>query len=143
MAYLDSDDEILRLYGCDARSLAETRGVPFLHGVESGLLLSALATDPPVVVTAAASVIDDVTCRERLRHDALVCWIDVPASVLVERIGFGQHRRPMSEDEIEHTLIRRLPLFADISAIHLDGCLPVDDLVEQVENIIHSRTTTP
>jgi shikimate kinase len=137
--YLDSDDEILRLQGVDARQLAETHSVAFLHQIEADILLAALDSEPPVVVTAAASVIEEPTCRERLRGNALVCWIDVPADVLAERIRVGPHRRPMSNIEIEATLARRSPLFADISAIRVDGCLPVDQLVECVEDIIRNR----
>jgi shikimate kinase len=142
ISYLDSDEEILRTQGIDARQLAEQVGVPFLHKIEADILLSALGSDPPVVVTAAASVIEEPNCRDRLRHNALVCWIDVPIEVLAERVRVGPHRRPMSPAEIENALARRSPLFADISAIRVDGCLPVDELVDCVEHIIRTRNSS-
>jgi shikimate kinase len=136
--YLDSDEEIERQQGNDGRFLAELNGVPFLHRVEADILLSILDERPPLVVTAAASVIEEPRCRERLKVDALVCWIEVPPAVLVDRIGNGPHRRPMSLSEIETTLERRSPLFAEISAVRLDGCLPVEQLVAVVEKLIRT-----
>jgi shikimate kinase len=137
--YIDSDDEIKHRHGVTARELAELNGVPFLHNIEAEMLLLGLHEKPPVVLSAAASVIENPQCREQLKRDALVCWIDVPVRVLAERIGLEPHRRPMSPEQIEMALARREPLFSEVSALRLDGCLPVGELVECVVQAIGGR----
>ncbi|MDH3302813.1 MAG: AAA family ATPase [Acidimicrobiia bacterium] len=128
----DSDRDIevvLRFTGAD---LAEHHGVPRLHGVERGMLLGALASDEPTIITAAASTVEDELCRQAMRQRAFVVVLQAPVEVLLERAAAGVHRRPVDPDEFAALAARRAGPFAEVADLTVDARLPVEDLVTAV-----------
>src|SRR5258707_15898480 len=67
----DSDATIEAATGETVRQLRDEEGVDAMHGREAAALLTALAEDPPSVISAAASVIDVPECREALSDPAI------------------------------------------------------------------------
>jgi shikimate kinase len=106
--FLDSDQVLLELTGKNAAEIAADLGVTRLHELEEGLVSAALSSPDPLVVAAAASVVDDVMTREKLsRH--LCLWVEADSAMLAERRGSGLHRRNMTDEEaIELNRVRRL-----------------------------------
>lgn len=128
----DSDRDIelvLRYTGSD---LAHHHGVPRLHGVERGMLLGALASAEPTIITAAASTVDDKLCRAAMRRRAFVVVMHAPVEVLLERAAAGAHRRPVDPDEFAALVSRRAEHFDEVADLTLDARLPVDELVATV-----------
>lgn len=87
----DSDADLTDRYGASAADQYVAAGTAALHAREASQLQEALASRPPPVVAAAASVIDDPGCRVALA-DAYVVWLDAPPRVLAGRIGDDDHR---------------------------------------------------
>lgn len=81
----------------NARELAVRQGVAALHRLEADLLLDALASPSPLVIAAAASVVDDPRCVDALRAPFVV-WLWAPPELLVPRLDSGDHRRDLGLD---------------------------------------------
>ena len=86
--FVDNDAGIEAEYDATAAELAESMGVKELHRMEAAQLANALEFfgSEPVVIAAAASVVDDEHSRGRLANVATV-WLHAPASYLAERLA--------------------------------------------------------
>ncbi|MBB2911332.1 shikimate kinase [Streptosporangium becharense] len=119
----DSDPDIAARYGgATAAETVASEGAGVLHAREASHLRESLAERPPVVVAAAASVVDDPESRAAM-GPALVVWLDAPPAVLAERMRSGAHR-PHFEPDLEAMLTkqrtRRGPLFAEVADLTFD-----------------------
>ena len=94
----DSDRSIAERTGRIGREIARTDGVEALHRLEAEVLLEALSRSRPVVVAAAASVIEDREVREAL-EDAFCVWVTADSDILAERSARGDHRRVVARHE--------------------------------------------
>lgn len=112
---IDSDDQILARHGVDGREYAARHGVDALHDVERDVLVDALDRPGGMVVTPAASTVEDGSLRDRLGTETFVVWLDLPIPVLADRMKSGDHRRAMTEPELRRALERRRPLYGEIA----------------------------
>lgn len=127
---MDSDVSIEALTGRTGRQIAEEAGVDALHDLERRVLLDALASPFPVVVAAAASVIEDPAVRAIL-DETFTVWVTADAGILARRSGQGSHRRSVAPSE---DLARRGPLFEQVADVVIDtGTLSPEEGVERVE----------
>jgi len=127
-AWSDSDLDIEATTGLTVRELRDRDGVTAMHGLEAAHLLEALESTGPSVISAAASVVDEPTCRAALAvPGTVVIWLRADPVLLAERFGSGPHR-PGYGDAPEAFLAeqaaRREPLLGQIGAHVID----VDDL---------------
>jgi shikimate kinase len=135
--FSDSDAHIERAHARSAAEIAQADGVAALHALEAAHLLTALATQPAHVVSAAASVADRSDCLRALR-DAFVVWLDLPPDVLARRFATGAHRPHYGPDPavvLAAQRERRAAAFdavADLTIRH--DALPIPLLAEQVES---------
>lgn len=97
----DSDTDLRARLGRTAGRLAAEQGRGRLHAWEASHLIEALAGES-CVIAAAASTIEDVSCRAALAQ-AVVVWLDVDPRVLVERHGTGGHR-PVYDTDLLRSL---------------------------------------
>jgi shikimate kinase len=168
LPYFDSDQTLIEKMGESGRDLADRRGVEFLHSCEAEILLDQLSSTSPSVISAAASTIDDATCRDHLARGHRVCWLDAPAGLLTQRLQAiastkalaeesrepnahnrtdadeapqdGSHRRKLRSAEFEALFIRRRALFAKSASVHLDATLPVEQLLARIVDASVSGT---
>lgn len=131
--YVDSDTDIERLFAKSGAEVADEWGVEALHQIEAGVLLGALASTTPTVITAAASVVEKEAVREALRNRATVVWLRGDLEETLRRQRLGTHRREMSVEELEQLAERRAALFAAVADIELDANLSPSELVEQID----------
>jgi shikimate kinase len=118
----DSDVDLTRWYGQTAAQYARRYGAEALHGQEAQALCRALAEDPPPVIAAAASVVEDPRCRAALSA-AYVVWLDAPAAVLAERMRNGAHRphfSPDLESMLHRQRERRSGWYASVADLTVD-----------------------
>jgi shikimate kinase len=134
MPWRDSDRDIETLTGRTGRQLSAdpTVGVDGLHQLEEAILLGALATPDPTVISAAGWVVESPLCRTIMRHRAMVVWLEAPAPVLVERMQTAAHRRPVSLADVEQLVARREPLFQAVADHVFDATTPVDVIASDV-----------
>lgn len=126
----DSDRDIEAAFGRSGAELAVEHGVPELHRLEAAMLLGALASPDPLVVSAAASVVEDPRCRDALHRCARTLVLTAPAETLVARAATSEHRRPVGAVEFEAQLDRRGPWFDELAIATIDATLAVDAVVD-------------
>ncbi|MGH9230509.1 MAG: shikimate kinase [Acidimicrobiales bacterium] len=134
----DSDDDLAATRGVTGRALAEREGVDALHTWEAEHLLATLAATQPVVVAAAASVVDDAACLAALR-EPFVIWLRAPAAVLARRLARGaradDHRRPVGDaTAIAELEVRRAGRFGRVADLTIDTV--VDGVTTRPEAIV-------
>jgi shikimate kinase len=106
------------------RELAQRDGVDALHHWEAKHLRAALAGTQPLVVAAAASVVDDDASVAALR-EPFVVWLRAPAAVLAGRIAddtWGDdHRRPLGDaTAVAELEAHRADRFATVADLTID-----------------------
>ena len=132
LTWRDSDADLERLFGVTGSVLADRHGVDELHRLEAAVLLGALASAEPTVISCAASIVEDVRCREALRRRARVVVLEAPVDVVADRIVRGLHRRPMDRNEYLALQARRGPMFASIADLRLETTQPPNALAATI-----------
>jgi shikimate kinase len=133
-AWRDSDEDIEVRTGRTGAALAGDPdvGVDGLHELEEAVLLDALAEPRPHVITAAGWAIESARCRDALRHCATVLWLDAPAAELRLRMATGDHRRPMTTEELAEVGARRTRLFASVADRRVDATRPPEAILAEL-----------
>jgi shikimate kinase len=140
----DNDSRLAAMSGLTPRELRNRDGIVVLHSLEAAHFLGALRSPTPGVVSAAASVVEDSSCREALR-DPTICaiWLRVEPSTLAARFHRSAHR-PIYSDDLQSffdkQLAARAPLYRQVSdsVIDTDG-LTVTEVVELVLPIVEQH----
>lgn len=140
--YADSDRDIEWLLGRTGRDVAAAEGVATLHRVESAVLLGALSSRTPAVITAAASVVEDELARAALAERAYVVRLDVSPDVALTRQVAGAHRRPMTRDELVAVAARREPMFSSVEHLRVDADGETFDVVSEIVSAVTSERAT-
>jgi shikimate kinase len=134
--FRDCDADLEALDGRTGATIAVEDGVDRLHHLEEEVLLAALASDEPAVITGAGWVVESPRCRAALGQRALVVWLDLPVEGLVDRMATSSHRRPMLAADAEAVLARRASHFAAVADLHLDAARPTDDLIATIDTAV-------
>ncbi|MEM9610667.1 MAG: shikimate kinase [Actinomycetota bacterium] len=134
--HLDSDGQIETLFGCTGAEIAEADGVDALHDLEEAVLLGALSFPDPLVVSAAAWVVECEPCRRALARRSTVVWLDVPVELALRRAATGTHRRTIDPEALTALHQRRRPLFEAVADLRLDATRSVDDLVDELVGFV-------
>jgi shikimate kinase len=135
----DSDAELEARTGTTGAVIAAEQGVAALHELEARILLDALEPKDPLVVCAAASVIEDHRCRAAIASSTLVVWLDAPIDVLVRRMPTGVHRRTQAPQAAAALLEARKRGFAAVADLRLDATSPTDELVGSIVDELARR----
>ncbi len=132
----DSDTDITRETGMTGREHAARDGIEALHALEAGHLLDALAQPTATVISAAASILDDLACRSALRDPRhLVVWLDASPAALAARLKPDDHRPDLGSDfadVLERQATQRTPALREIADLTLDATLPPAELVDTI-----------
>jgi shikimate kinase len=124
----DSDAWVQAREGASVRELSRRIGAEAMHAIEAEHLLSALEGGEPLVVAAAASVVERERCRRALRRPGvLAVWLNAPPSTLAPRLACGSWRPDFGSDAqtlLSEQLARRERLFRSVARL----IVPVADL---------------
>ena len=137
----DNDGRLAAASGLTPRELRNRDGIVVLHSLEAKHFLGALRSPTPGVVSAAASVVEDRSCREALRKTEICAiWLRVEPSTLAARFHREAHRPIFSDDLqgfFENQLAARAPLYRQVSdsVIDTDG-LTVAEVVDLLLPIV-------
>ncbi len=149
IAWRDSDVDIEAQTGRTVRELRAQEGVDAMHAREAAQLIDAISSPKPVIVSAAASVIDAPACREAMAApDVFVIWLHARPDNLADRFESDDKHRPTYGDTPETFLAaqaaRREPLLASVGAhvIDTDG-RSADEVVDRAERLLRGQPTTP
>lgn len=138
--FRDGDEDLQARTGRTAARIADEDGVARLHELEAAVLLDALRSEIPAVITAAGSAVAAPEVRAALPPHATVVWLDLPVDDLVRRMASADHRRPLDRNEVARLVALREPLLRDLADLRLDARRPTAELVEHIVEHLH---TTP
>ena len=119
----DSDFEIEAATGRTAREIARDDGPDAIHLEEQRHVLRALVAPAPIIVCAAASVVEFADCRAAMKERAVVLWLRAELEVLVERFDHGGHRPQYGDDLRDMFQVQietREPLYREIADLIVD-----------------------
>jgi shikimate kinase len=140
--FRDADREIEHAAGCSINDIFARFGEPAFRDGERKVIARLLGLAPHVLATGGGAFADD-TIRARIKSDAVSVWINVPLSVLVERVG-RRDTRPMLKDGDPAEIMARLmkerePLYAqaDLTVNSEDG--PHQMAVEKIVAMLKER----
>ena len=142
LPWRDSDIEIEVATGQTVRELRDRDGVDAMHAREHRTLLDALAAPEANVISAAASVMDDATCRSAMAQpDVTVIWLRARPAVLGDRFASKDDNRPaygeIPADFLAAQAARREPLLESIGATVVDtDDLTIDEVVERALSLL-------
>jgi shikimate kinase len=121
--FVDSDAELERLTGKNARTLLAEHGIEGLHALEADVVQTVLAGDEPLVFGAPASAVLSPVVRERLRHEDAV-WLRADPHWLTEKVQRSQQPHRPFVDRDPDVLVRqheeRAPLYEDAATVVVD-----------------------
>ena len=135
----DSDADIQSLLGISGAELAVEQSVEALHELERAVLLGALVDSTPLVIAAAASVVDNGIVRTALKRRAVVVGLAAPTSVIIERQRSGDHRRSMTPSDIDILQARRAEFRLEVEDLRLDAQAAPSSLADSVVKWLHDR----
>ena len=132
----DNDSRLAAVSGLTPRELPNRDGIVALHSLEAKHFLGALRSPTPGVVSGAASVVEDSSCREALRNPEICAiWLRVEPATLFRPVsqerGTARSTRTTCRVSSSNQLAARAPLYQQVSnsVIDTDG-LTVAEVVE-------------
>ena len=130
---LDNDTLVRDVTGRSGPEIFRTGGETALHAAEREALVAAVRHPAPAVLTAAASVVDDVRLREVLRHAGTVVWLQAGVDTLVDRIDAEAGAGRSDAGDVSWLATRaaeRASRYAEVAdaVVEVDG-RSVDDVV--------------
>jgi shikimate kinase len=137
LPFSDNDAAIAAATGLTARQIREREGIRALHALEARHLLDATQAASSTVICAAASVIEDPSCRAALEQPEIVTiWLRARAETLAARFDNEDHRPVFGPDPLaffRSQMAIRYPRFLAISAAVIDvDTLTIAEVVERV-----------
>ncbi len=133
----DSDRDIEAITGRTGRQIAAADGVDELHRLEEEVLIAALGSTQPTIVSGAGWVIESPRCRATIQREALSVWLRLSVENLRTRMDEGVHRRDISPVELAQLFARREPLLLELADVIVDAlrapCDIVDELIESLD----------
>ena len=137
----DSDRDIESITGRTGAQIAVSDGVDELHRLEEEVLLNALGSTQPCIVSGAAWIVESPRCREAIQRTATAVWLRLSFEDLRTRMDQGTHRRELPNDELRHLIARREPLLLDLADIVIEATsTPIDIVNELVRSIARAAT---
>ena len=143
-AFVDGDVEVQSRSGLDSRTLFLTKGREELHRLEDEILLSALSSARPLVISPGASVVDAQNADLQLRTSAMSIFLDASDATLAARVGDGSDRPLGSDATAELVALNgprrsRYEQVADF-VVCVDAASP-DEIVAQIIQVLCREVT--
>lgn len=106
-------------------------GEAYFRRIEREVVLD-LLPDRNVVIATGGGTFVDPDLRATMLSDGAVAWLDVPLSLVIERIP-ADGRRPLASDvvQMEQLYTRRRLAYAT-AHVRIDAGAPVDEVVERL-----------
>jgi shikimate kinase len=138
LPFSDNDAAIAEATGgLTARQIRERHGVGVLHDLEARHLLAASQAPSSTVICAAASTIEDASCRTALEQPGIVTiWLRATAETLASRFDNEDHRPVFGPDPVaffRSQIVTRYPRFLELGGAVVDvDSLGIAEVVQRV-----------
>jgi shikimate kinase len=130
--FVDLDSEIERREGKPVPEIFEAVGEAGFRGIEASVLTSTSRQDPSVVACGGGVVLEPAN-RITLRNTGTAVYLDVPLTLLHERVRPGPDRPLIhAEGDLERLLAARGPLYREFAAHVVDGSGAPADVADAI-----------
>ncbi|MFO1128511.1 MAG: shikimate kinase [Rhodospirillales bacterium] len=135
VAFVDSDDEIVKAAGCSVQEIFTRFGEPAFREGERRVIARLLAEPPQVMATGGGAFLDPAT-RERIRTHGSSVWLKADLDVLVKRTE-GRPGRPLLNTGDPRSVLARLmtlryPIYALADVTVESEDVPIELTVDKV-----------
>lgn len=130
--FVDLDAEIERDAGVPVTQIFADRGEAAFRALEAQALLKASGRDPSVVACGGGVVLEPAN-RIALRSSGICVYLDVPLSVLEDRVRPAADRPLVrAVGDLARLLEAREPLYREFAAHVVDGSGPPDEVADAI-----------
>ena len=130
--FVDLDEAISNQVGLPASDIIREQGEPAFRAIEAATLRTLLEED--IVIATGGGVVVTEACRDLLKREAMVLWLDAEVDVLLTRVQAGD--RPLLAGDLSERLgqlrIERASWYREVASKQIDANGSLDEVVEQV-----------
>lgn len=134
LSFVDLDDQIERESAMTVSEIFDLEGEAGFRRRESQSLLGVIATAPPegLILACGGGVVLDADNVALLKASYEVIYLRVEPEVAEARI-VGKGGRPLlNGSTVSNLLVQRSSLYEQSASVVVDGCAPVQDVVELI-----------
>ncbi len=133
--FIDTDALIEKTYASTIAQMVESEGWAVFRKKES-LILDTCTQGNTIYATGGGIILDEDN-RNFMREHGQVCFLALPAHVIVERLSKDAGNRPALTNqgliaEIETVLAERLHLYKSTAHFEVDATLSIDAVIENI-----------
>ncbi len=130
--FVDTDALLEQKYNCSIADMVAAKGWPTFRKRESNILQS--CTQENTIYATGGGIILDENNRNFMREQGQVCFLSVPAKVIVKRLNNDTGNRPALTSqgliaEIETVLAERLHLYKSTAHFEVDATLSIAEIL--------------
>ncbi len=133
--FIDTDALIEHTYKCSIAEIVAQEGWPSFRAKEEQILQTCKAKK--TIYATGGGIILSQNNRDFMRKQGQVCFLTVPAHIIVQRLSTNAANRPPLTSkgllaEIETVLDERLPLYKTIASFEVDASLSFDEVIDNI-----------
>jgi len=130
--FVDLDAAISHQVGTPASDIIREQGEPAFRALELAVLRALLEED--IVIATGGGVVVTEACRDLLKREPMVIWLDAEVDVLMSRVQAGD--RPLLAGDVVNRLDQlrseRSAWYREVATTQIDANGSLEDVVEQV-----------
>jgi len=130
--FVDLDAAIAEQVGMPASDILREQGEPAFRALELAVLRTLLEED--IIIATGGGVVVTEACRELLKRESMVIWLDADVDVLMSRAQVGD--RPLLAGDMANRLGQlrgeRESWYREVATTRIDANGSLDEVVEQV-----------
>jgi shikimate kinase len=135
LAFVDSDEEVVKAAGCSIEDIFEVYGEPAFRDVEARVIQRLLEEGPKVIATGGGAFMSEAT-RERIRRHGVSVWLKADLDTLVQRTA-SRNDRPLLKGtdpraKLEELIDKRYPVYAEADIVVATSGEPAGTTAESV-----------
>ena len=130
--FVDLDAAIAEQAGTAASDIIREQGEPAFRTLELAVLRTLLEED--IIIATGGGVVVTEACRDLLKREPMVIWLDAEIDILVSRVQAGD--RPLlagnMADRLGQLRSERSAWYHEVATKQIDANGSLEDVVEQV-----------
>ncbi len=142
LAFVDTDDEIVKAAGCSIADIFEIYGESAFRDVERRIVARLLRNGRCVIATGGGAFMDPET-RRRIGEGGVSVWLRADLDVLVERTGRRDTRPLLRHTDPRAVLAsliqQRYPVYAEADLVVDSDAASIDTTVRRVIDALGER----
>ena len=136
--FVDLDAAIAEQVGMPASDILREQGEPAFRALELAVLRTLLEED--IIIATGGGVVVTEACRDLLKREPMVVWLDAEVDVLISRVQAGD--RPLLAGDLADRLgqlrSERSSWYREVATKQIDANGSLDEVVEHVLDCVRT-----